>query len=193
VRILATTNRDLLRAVADGAFRRDLYYRLNVVPIHVPPLRDRAQDIPELAEYFLEQFVRGEGRPSRRLSPAAVGVLARYEWPGNVRELENVIERASVLELGPEIRPEHLAGWLEPIPTEGQENALAPGTTLREAERQLILTTLEHFGGHRARTAEALGIGLRTLTSKIQQYGDEARAAGREPCRELPTKRARSA
>jgi len=173
VRIIATTNRDLPQAVAEGDFRRDLYYRLNVVPIRVPALRERRQDIPALTGYFLQRFTAGLGRPTKSVSPTAMELLQQYDWPGNVRELENIVERASVLDMGPEIRPEHLAGWLEPLPAPPWENAAGDGTTLEEVERQLIMRTLDRFGGHRARTARALGIAIRTLSSKIKRYGEE--------------------
>jgi len=176
VRIIATTNRDLPQAVAEGAFRRDLYYRLNVVPIHVPPLRERRDDIPSLTAYFLERFAHhtaGVGRPTRTITPAAMELLRQYDWPGNVRELENIIERASVLDFGPEIRPEHLAGWLVPLPASPDQDQGGGGQTLEDMERQLILRTLDRFGGHRARTARALGIAVRTLSSKIKRYGEQ--------------------
>jgi DNA-binding NtrC family response regulator len=173
VRVIATTNRDLRQATADGKFRKDLYYRLNVVPIYVPPLRLRRGDIPMLANHFLDRFIQREGRTPRVLMPEAVDALVDYDWPGNVRELENIIERASVLDLGPEIRVDHLASWLEPLPAGPADEPLRPGTTLDDMERRLILETLDHFGGHRARTAEALGIAVRTLSSKLKQYGEQ--------------------
>jgi DNA-binding NtrC family response regulator len=173
VRVLATTNRDLLAEVRAGRFRHDLYYRLAVVPLHVPPLRERRGDIPELAEHFLRRSASRLQRPPCVLQPGAMDLLVTHHWPGNVRELENIITRASVLYGGGPVTADELRRWL--IGGEGEGPAAVPdvpvGISLEEMERKLIEATLEHFGGHRAKTAQALGIGLRTLTGKLRQYG----------------------
>jgi len=171
-RVLATTNRDLADAVERGTFRRDLFFRLNVVPVHVPPLRHHKEDIPELADYFLERFGRREGRPRRRLTEDALAKMAEYDWPGNVRELENVMERISVLDLPEQVTADVIGPWLGASSAGSAGGELAAvGMTVEEAERNLIRATLAKFGGHRANTAKALGIGLRTLTMKIKKWG----------------------
>jgi DNA-binding NtrC family response regulator len=174
VRVLATTNRDLRAAVAAGRFREDLYFRLAVVPLHVPPLRERKEDIPLLIEYFLARCAERLGREPCKLSPPARELLEEYHWPGNVRELENIITRASVLEPGKPITADELRRWLVAEPRERDRTTCPPlpvGISLQEMERRLIEATLEHYGGHRARTARALGIGVRTLCGKLRQYG----------------------
>ncbi len=173
VRVLATTNRNLPEEVAQGRFREDLYYRLNVVPIHVPPLRQRREDIPMLVDYFLRRMSRRLGQPACQLDSDALELMMNYHWPGNVRELENIVTRASVLYTGQTVRAEEIRRWLiAPGEKESEEPSPIPvGVSLQEMERRLIEATLEHFGGHRAKTAQALGIGLRTLTSKLRQYG----------------------
>jgi DNA-binding NtrC family response regulator len=182
VRVLATTNRDLQLEVADGRFREDLYYRLNVLPLSVPALRDRREDVPELAEVFLCRTAERLGRPAAELEAAALDLLTSYHWPGNVRELENIITRASVLNGGGPIRADELRPWL--LEAHGQQstspsNGLPVGLSLNEMEQQLIEATLERFDGHRAKTAEALGIGLRTLSGKLKEYGYSPRAKSR--------------
>ncbi len=178
VRVVVTTNRQLKQWVAENKFRADLYYRLNVVPIVVPPLRERREDIAPLAEYFNRQVARREGRAAKTLDRSALEALKRYSWPGNVRELENIIERANVLTEGSAIEAQTISAWLwlEAEPSGGEAGG-ADGALLAEMERGLILETLERFGGHRARTAGALGIGLRTLGMKLKRYRQEAAAA----------------
>ena len=175
VRVLATTNRDLPQEVAKGRFREDLYYRLNVVPIQVPPLRQRREDIPVLVDYFLQRMARRLGRPACQLAPDVLELMMHYHWPGNVRELENIITRASVLYTDQLITADEIRRWLiapgEEEPAGHPAAEIPVGMSLQEMERRLIEATLEHFGGHRAKTAQALGIGLRTLTSKLRQYG----------------------
>jgi two-component system, NtrC family, response regulator HydG len=174
VRVIVTTNRDLKQWVAQRRFRADLYYRLNVVPINVSPLRQRTADIEPLAEYFNVQVAQREGRSARRLDESALDVLRRYSWPGNVRELQNIIERANVLAEGPVIRGSTIAAWLDGAIAPESENSSAPavadGRLMEEMEKRLIFQTLERFGGHRARTARALGIGIRTLGMKLKSY-----------------------
>jgi len=179
VRVIVTTNRQLKQWVAENKFRADLYYRLNVVPIVVTPLRQRRDDIALLAEHFNRQVARREGREPKTLDRSALEALNRYSWPGNVRELENIVERANVLTEGSTIRAQTISAWLEGESAAGAE-AIGPdadGCLLAEMERRLILGTLERFGGHRARTAGALGIGVRTLGMKLKRYR-QAAAAG---------------
>jgi two-component system response regulator HydG len=172
VRVIAATHGDLPTLINQGSFREDLFYRLNVIQIALPPLRDRREDIPALAEHFLERAAGKLGRPLR-LSPEAVERLLRYAWPGNVRELENAIERAAILarreQIGPEDLPPHVSAGLllGPSPT------LPRQTTLAEAEKTHILQTLERFGGNHSGAAGALGIGRTTLWRKLKEYGLE--------------------
>ncbi|MFW6154679.1 MAG: sigma-54-dependent transcriptional regulator [Planctomycetota bacterium] len=167
VRVIVTTNRDLKQWVAEGKFRADLYYRLNVVPIVVAPLRRRPQDIEPLAEYFNQQVARREGRPPKQLTRAALAALRRYRWPGNVRELQNIIERANVLTERGLIDEDLIAPWLDGA---ADEELPADGDLLADMERNLILSTLKRFDGHRGRTSAALGIGVRTLGLKLKRY-----------------------
>jgi DNA-binding NtrC family response regulator len=151
-----------------------LYYRLAVVPLVVPPLRERREDIPELIEYFLGRSARRLQREPCRLDAAAHEMLAAYDWPGNVRELENIVTRASVLYTGTPITADDVGRWLGVSPDAAGSNAeldMPAGLSLETMERKLIEATLARFGGHRAKTAEALGIGLRTLSGKLRQYG----------------------
>jgi len=184
IRVIATTNRELNVEVAEGRFREDLYFRLAVLPVHVPPLRDRIQDVPELIAHFLTQSAARLNREPSRLDPSAEDLLLNYDWPGNVRELENIMTRASVLCTGEVITADQLRPWLignhglaDDGPTDGSLHAdLKLGLSLEEMERKLILATLDHLGGHRQKTAQALGIGVRTLANKLRGYGLPPRA-----------------
>ena len=173
VRILAASNRDLDAAVADGTFRRDLFYRLKVFPIHLPPLRARAEDVEALAGHFLHELNEKEGM-RRTLAPATAAILRRCAWPGNVRELKNVIQRAFILsdladaEIGPSLLAPELSGHPPASPGEAAPEALA---TLAEAERRLIFATLDHWAGDKRKAAEALGVSLRTLYNRLREYG----------------------
>jgi len=169
VRVLATTNQNLAEAVTAGEFREDLYYRLNVVPILIPPLRERREDVAMLAEHFLSQYSRREGRQAVGFSADCLDLLSCYDWPGNVRELQHLVERACVMGLGPTIRADDLRSWLTGVPRVGGPQ-FAAGTPLEDVEREMIHATLEKFGGHRARTAGALGISVRTLGMKVKAY-----------------------
>jgi transcriptional regulator with GAF, ATPase, and Fis domain len=178
VRVLATTNRDLESEVADGRFRQDLYYRLAVVPLWVPPLRQRSEDVAELVRYFLNRSAARLGRQPVALERSAMELLEGYHWPGNVRELENIITRVSVLGSASPLTAHELRRWLEDAtradratPPEGTSPDVPLGLSLEEMERRLIEATLEQFGGHREKTAKALGIGVRTLSGKLRQYG----------------------
>ena len=172
VRVLAATNGDLAARIAQGSFREDLFYRLNVIQMVLPPLRDRREDIPALAEHFLARTAAKLGR-TLRLSPGALEQLLRYPWPGNVRELENAVERAAILARAEAVErddlPPHVAAGLQLGPSPG----LPPQITLAEAERAHILQTLERFGRNHSSAAEALGIGRTTLWRKLKEYGIE--------------------
>jgi transcriptional regulator with PAS, ATPase and Fis domain len=173
VRLIATTNRNLEAAVEEGEFRQDLFYRLNVVPVEIPPLRRRVEDIPDLARHFLSLSSKREKTPFRHIEPEALRLLQKYHWPGNVRELQNIVERASILEGEPGvIRAETIEPWLRTKPAAAAAGALA-GMPLAEIEKQVILSTLEQFKGHRMRTATALGIGVRTLGMKLKRWREE--------------------
>ncbi len=177
-RLIAATNRDLEKEVAEGRFREDLYYRLKVVTLRIPPLRERPGDIQQLAEHFLAFYCQEHGKPPKRLSPETLELLSRFPWPGNVRELRNVIESVVVFHQGDVIQPADL-----PVEVRESSALSAPGSpvqavageprTMADIERQAILETLSRTGGHRARAADILGIGLRTLQRKLKEYKDE--------------------
>jgi DNA-binding NtrC family response regulator len=185
VRVVAATNRDLEQLIRQGGFREDLFYRLNVIPVTLPPLRERREDIPLLAEHFLGRAASRLGR-SLRLSPAAVDRLLRYPWPGNVRELENAIERTAILARQEVIEaddlPPHVTGGvaLGPAPSLEQEHTLA------EAERSHIIRTLERCGWNHSRAAETLGIGRTTLWRKLKEYGIASKGAYTAPSEPPP-------
>ncbi len=174
VRVIASTNRDLHEEVEQGRFREDLYFRLAVVPIAVPALRERREDIPRLAAHFAAKAAERLGCDPVWLDHSAESLLLEYHWPGNVRELENLMTRASVMAGGRGVRAEELRGWLIGGSAPGtieSEEAIRAGMSLQEMERRLIETTLEHYEGHREKAAQALGIGVRTLTNKLRSYG----------------------
>jgi two-component system response regulator AtoC len=174
VRVVAATNRDPAQAVASGALRADLMYRLNVFPIELPPLRNRRDDLPLLVSHFLRQIGTREGS-AKHASPSALKRLAGYGWPGNVRELRNVLQRAYVMTAGSEISDKWLPReqLVEPIAIQGAPTSVEIdiGTPLATVERQVILATLEHFGHHKERTAAALGVSLKTLYNRLKEYG----------------------
>jgi DNA-binding NtrC family response regulator len=177
-RVVAITNRDLAKAVAEGGFREDLYYRINVVSLRIPPLRERAGDIPLLAHHFLEKFNSLAGRSLSGFSAEALDLLCGSGWKGNVRELENAVERAVLLADGQTILPRHLQ--LSPVAAGGHGSAAAGafriGTTVGEMERQLIMGTLNGVQNNRTRAAELLGISIRTLRNKLREYQAQGRA-----------------
>lgn len=175
VRVMATTNRDLENEIAENRFRQDLYYRLAVLPLYVPPLRERKEDIPELIEHFQGRCAQRLGRPVPQLDDSAINLLMEHDWPGNVRELENLITRVCVLTTEDRVTAEHLRRWLPRTTTPRPVN-IPVGISLQDMERYLIEATLEKFDGHREKTAKALGIGVRTLTEKLRQYGYPPRA-----------------
>ena len=182
VRIIAATNRDLAKAVAEGHFREDLFYRLNVVNLEMPPLRARPEDVLPLAAHFLSRFARENGKTIDGFAPQAIARLEASAWPGNVRELENVIERAVVLCDGPRIALEHL-----PIaPTAGGRSGLhIPGSTLEDLERHAILSTLELAGGSTSRAAKMLGISVRKIQYRLKEYGEGRRSHSEAEADEL--------
>ncbi len=173
IRVIAATNRDLEREVKEGRFREDLYYRLNVVPIVLPPLRERREDIPLLADHFLALFREKNGKPIKAISGKALDLLVRYDWPGNVRELENVIERAVILCRDEVLVPADLPPQIRMLSEQEGDDppAIRSGMSLDEMERALIVKTLDETGGNRTRAAEILGINRRTLQNKLRQYG----------------------
>jgi len=203
VRVVATSNRDLPKAAAEGEFREDLFFRLNVLPVHLPPLRDRREDVPALATHFIAEIARREGREAPRISPEVMDLLTAYRWPGNVRELQNICERAVVLSGQGPIERALVEPWLgsgpaqarratplnaAPLGLQGERSASSatgsmiesklsytPGDrTLAEIERELIVHTLRRFNGHRQKTARALGIGVRTLGLKLKKWKEQS-------------------
>ena len=174
-RLIAATNRSLEEMVEDEKFREDLYYRLKVVTLEIPPLRERYGDLALLAEHFLEDFCQEHGKPPSQLSAKALEAMSRYAWPGNVRQLRNVLESMVIFHPGGEIPPEALPAEIRDATTISGGHAavqpmMGPARTMDEIERQAILETLERTGGHRAEAARLLGIGLRTLQRKLKDY-----------------------
>jgi DNA-binding NtrC family response regulator len=172
VRIVAATNVDPPQAVREGRLREDLYYRLNVFTLALPPLRERLDDLPLLVQTFLDEFNQRDGRQVKALDPDAMHRLERHTWPGNVRELRNAIERAVILARGEFIQPEHLPAFeaTAPVPeASGDGLAVTPGTTVHEMEERLILATLESTGGNKTRAAGMLGVSLKTLHNKLNR------------------------
>ena len=173
VRVVAATNMPLEQAVRAGTFRRDLFFRLQVVEIRVPPLRERKSDIPILAEHFLRRFVRETGRKVRGFTPAALHKMEEYHWPGNVRELRNVVERAVALGLGPTLDVGDI--WLSSLETGAPSSSHGPPAyqplPLEEVEKQHILRTLVHTDWNKSQAAAILNIERSTLDRKIKGYG----------------------
>ena len=169
VRIIATTNRDLEQEIEKDNFRQDLYFRLNVIPVIVPPLRERREDIPVLAEYFLEKFKTGTDTPLKRISKEAIDILVKYDWPGNVREIKNLIHRCTVMIDSEVLMPEHFENMLK-VNKPRTNSELSVGQTIEDVERELIYKTLEKTGGNKTRAAEILNITARTLRNKLSRY-----------------------
>ena len=170
VRVVAASNRDPAKAIAEGTLREDLHYRLNVFPIHLPPLRERGGDVALLAQHFLDAVNEREGT-SVRLGESALRRLSQLSWPGNMRELKNAIERAAILSdevIDPDALPEAEAGAAEARPDAGLQIRI--GTSIEEAERRLILATLDAFDGDKKRAAKTLGISLKTLYNRLNVY-----------------------
>lgn len=174
VRVIATTNRNLEEAVSRKRFRSDLFYRLNVLPVTVPPLRDRVEDIPELAAYFLDKVPNEDGGRAMRVTPDALRLLTAHSWPGNVRELENLCRRAATMGTTDRMTADLIGPWLNPISKISTDlGALRDGRMLEDMERHLVERTLARFNGHRAKSAKALGMGVRTLGMKLKQWREE--------------------
>ena len=174
VRVLAATNKEPLKAIKDGSFREDLYYRLNVLQIPLPPLRERREDIPLLVQSFFEEFNAKYEKHIRAVDDEVQQILMQHPWPGNIRELRNTLERAVILCEGDLIAPRHLPpGFTAPIAPAAPTNAVSflIGTTVEEAEKQLILRTLASVGNNKARAASILGISIKTLHNKLHRYG----------------------
>jgi DNA-binding NtrC family response regulator len=189
IRLIAATNRNLREWVEQGKFREDLFFRLDVVNITLPPLRDRLDDIPVLCTTFIREFAEKNAKPVEGITPDAVALLAGYRWPGNVRELRNTIEKMVVLSRGdrltardipPNIRSEIKGGSpADALATGGA--GLPGGRSLADNERAMILAAIERQGGNRTKAAEVLGISRRTLHRKLRQYGEESAGAAAEP------------
>jgi len=177
VRIIATSNRNLEAWAAKKRFRADLYYRLNVLPVRLAPLRERPEDVPVLLHHFLDRGARRMGRDPITVTPEALHILTNHAWPGNVRELQNLCERCVALVPDGMITAQIIEGWIQssvaPVETFSR---LRPGRMLEDVERQLIERTLRQYNGHREKTAKALGMGVRTLGMKLKQWREEAAA-----------------
>lgn len=173
IRIIAATNRKPEEAVAEGKLREDLMYRLQVFPLHMPPLRERDDDVELLAQQFLNQLNQEENT-NKHFTPTALALLSTYDWPGNVRELKNVVHRSYIMAndaIDTNCLPH---GFGEPKAAQGNNLQLRVGTTVEEMERQLIIATLERYGGHKERTAEVLGLSSKTLYNRLRQYENES-------------------
>lgn len=185
IRLIATTNRDLEKEVKAGTFRQDLYFRLNVINLTLPPLRERKNDIPKLAKFFIEKYATQNGVPVKPLSEGALDKLLNHSWPGNIRELENIMHRAVLISRSNEIGPESIGVGNENIVSSAaqsiQQGNIAPptaadqlvGKTIAEVERDMIVKTLDKCLGNRTHAANILGISIRTLRNKLKQYTDE--------------------
>ena len=184
VRIIAATNVDLKQHVREGKFREDLFYRLNVITLDLPPLRQRKEDIPLLAQFFLQRYSEENERPIRRLTPEAMRPLLSYSWPGNVRELENVIERAVVLstgvEIGPELLPDQIAGRGTAYPLLEHRADASLFDIMEDCERHIIIDMLEKCGWNQTEAAERFHVPLSTLNQKIKRLSIEIKKKGRE-------------
>src|SRR3977135_2763568 len=184
VRIIAATNVDLRQMVRDGKFREDLYYRLNVISIDLPPLRQRREDIPLLVHHFLQKYSEENERPTRRISIEALRVLVSYSWPGNVRELENTIERAVVLssdtEVGIDLLPDHIVGRGSAVPTLDANSGATLFGIMEDCERRVIMDMLEKCGWNQTEAAERFHVPLSTLNQKIKRLAIEIKKKNRE-------------
>ncbi|GMQ79786.1 MAG: sigma-54-dependent response regulator transcription factor ZraR [Thermodesulfobacteriota bacterium] len=172
-RVIAATNKNLEEEIQKGRFREDLYFRINVVPLNVPPLRSRREDIPLLADFFLKKYTGKNRKLVKGFVPRAMDLLMRFEWPGNVRELENMVERAVIMTRSDMITPEEFPDTLRSLGHEEQSSNvdLSAGRSLKEVEREMILRTLEMTGGNRTHASRILGISRRTLQLKLKDYG----------------------
>lgn len=175
IRLLAATHRDLRAMIAEGTFRQDLFFRLSIIPLHLPALRERSIDIPELAQFFLKRYADKNRKDIKGFHPEALNLLMQYDWPGNIRELENTIERATILCLGEQITPHELPPQFFPKGFQAKPvKQLSGGDfTLRDMEREVIKVTLDKTGNNKSLTAKKLGIARQTLLNKLKEYGIE--------------------
>jgi DNA-binding NtrC family response regulator len=184
VRIIAATNVDLRQHVREGKFREDLFYRLNVISIDLPPLRQRKEDIPLLVDFFLARYSEENERPRRRITPEGLRPLLTYSFPGNVRELENVVERAVVLssgsEIGPELLPDHIAGRGSAFPMLEHRTDASLFDIMEDCERHIIIDMLEKCNWNQTEAAEQFRVPLSTLNQKIKRLNIEIKKKGRE-------------
>ncbi len=171
VRIIAATHKDLETEVKEGRFREDLFYRLNVVPITIPPLRNKKEDIPLLAEHFLKMYTEKNNKDIKTFEPRVMDALVRYPWPGNVRELENIVERMVIMSRGDTIVVEDLPPDFKTLQNGEEERPIPTGSSLKEIEKEVILKTLERTKGNRTKAALVLGVTRKTLQNKIKEYG----------------------
>ena len=175
VRVVAATNVDLRAALEQGTFREDLYYRLNVMPINIPPLRERKEDIPYLAEHFVKKLARDLGSPVESISEGAIQRLAQYHWPGNVRELENVLERSMVMAINPVLEPDDIRLDTQPrARVQATDNFLPDGMTLDEYEQSIIKEALKRANGNKSQAARLLGLTRNALRYRLTQMGLES-------------------
>jgi Nif-specific regulatory protein len=175
VRLIAATHRPLEKLIAEGSFREDLYYRLNVFTIFAPPLRERKPDIMLLADHFTQKYAKEHGKPIRRMSTPAIDMLTSYHWPGNVRELENTIERAVLVCDGGVIHGHHLPPTLQTAEASGTVTRVAIGEAVHAYEKDLIQDALKSTRGNRARAAKLLRTSERIISYKVRKYGIDCR------------------
>tara|TARA_B110000438_G_scaffold218408_1_gene211267 strand:+ start:1024 stop:2397 length:1374 start_codon:yes stop_codon:yes gene_type:complete len=168
VRVIATSNRDIRKRIQDHEFREDLYYRLNVVPINLIPLRERIDDIPVLVENFINQFCQENGKSSIKVDSATLTLLKKYRWPGNIRELGNIVERSCLMCQGDTMLPSHL--FFDKELHRNEKEAPRMSGTIYEIEKELIMQTLEEVSGNKTKAADSLGISIRTLRNKLNEY-----------------------
>jgi len=168
VRVIATSNRDIRKRIQDQEFREDLYYRLNVVPINLIPLRERIDDIPVLVENFINQFCQENGKSSIKVDSATLTLLKKYRWPGNIRELGNIVERSCLMCQGDTMLPSHL--FFDKELHRNEKEAPRMSGTIYEIEKELIMQTLEEVSGNKTKAADSLGISIRTLRNKLNEY-----------------------
>ncbi|RKY86763.1 hypothetical protein DRQ09_05615 [candidate division KSB1 bacterium] len=173
VRIIATTNKDIREEIKKGRFREDLFYRLNVIPIFIPPLKERKKDIPLLVEHFIKKYNKAHNRNIKGISKDALELLMRLDWPGNVRELENRVERAVIMSKQEILEPMHFIFEGDSFDSIIDYDSEDTNVTLREMEKQLIFRTLRNYNNNRSKTAEILGISVRTLRNKLNEYKEK--------------------
>jgi len=172
-RVITATNKNLEEEIKEGHFREDLFYRINVVTLNIPPLRERREDIPLLTDFFLKQYAEKNRRLIKGFTPKAIDILMRYDWPGNVRELANMVERSVIMVRGDMITPDEFSDTLRALDPEMKKSeiGLTPGRSLKDVEKEMILMTLEDTEGNRTHAAKILGISRRTLQLKLKEYG----------------------